>query len=116
MSRERFDWSHDNPDVVFRSYGDLAMHLNPYGDIVIRQNDPFDTDDPIVIVPIANADLFLSRFRELAEESQQYDWRPEGQPNAATLAPPEADRQQRLALPAPAPLNSKGQRVGASNG
>ena len=96
------------------------MHLNPYGDIVVRQNDPFGDDDAIVIVPIANADGFLARFKELMEESRQYDWRPEGQPNAATPARPEADRQQRLALPAPTnargPLNGQGQRSGASHG
>jgi len=115
MNRERFDWSQDNPDVVFRSYGDLAMHLNPYGDIVIRQKDDgYDTEDAVVIVPIANADVFLARFKELAEESTQYDWRPEGEPNATLPAQPQTDRQQKLALPAP--LNGKCQRVGASNG
>lgn len=114
MSRERFDWSQDNSDVVFRSYGDVAMHLNPYGDIVIRQNDPFDTDDAVVIVPVANADIFIARFKELVDESRRYDWRPEGQPNAALPACPDTDRQQRLALPPP--TNGKDHRAEASNG
>ncbi len=119
MSSGRFDWSRDNPDVVFRSYGDLAMHLNPYGDIVIRQNDPFDTDDAVVIIPIANADVFLARFKDLVEESRQYDWRPEDQPNAAS-PPREEDRQPRLALPPPpnnrASLNGHGKRTEAVHG
>ena len=107
---DRFDWHRDNPDVLFRSYGDVAMYLNPYGDVVVRQNDPFDTDDSIVIIPVANADAFAQRFKELVDESRRYDWRPEGEPNVATPAPRQEERQPRLALPPPAVHGLNGAR------
>ena len=37
MSSPDFDWSEDNRNVVFRAYGSIAVHENPYGDVVIRQ-------------------------------------------------------------------------------
>jgi hypothetical protein len=33
--KDEFGW--DDPSVVVRSYGSLAVYVNPYGDVVLRQ-------------------------------------------------------------------------------
>jgi hypothetical protein len=51
-----FDWS-DSEVVVVRSYGDIAIYINGHGtDIAIRQEDQFDTDEAVVVVPIDSAE------------------------------------------------------------
>ena len=37
MSRDDFNWSEGNNNVVLRAYGSVAVHENVYGDVVIRQ-------------------------------------------------------------------------------
>jgi hypothetical protein len=62
-----FDWS-DNEVVVVRSYGDIAIYINGHGtDIAIRQEDQFDTDEPVVVVPIDSAEKVATRILELAK-------------------------------------------------
>lgn len=92
---DKFDWAGSN--VVARSYGDIAVYINPYGDIVVRQNDPFDTDDQLVIVPLSNAELIAETILARAKESQTME-----PPEAAEPArQPTKEPELRLALPAP---------------
>ena len=89
-----FDWS-DPEVVVVRSYGDIAIYINGHGtDIAIRQEDQFDTDEPVVIVPIDSAEKVANRILELAKVIRAGDFEPI--PEAAEPA------QRPLALPAPA--------------
>ena len=77
---ERFVWS---------------IYINGHGtDIAIRQEDQFDTDEPVVIVPIDSAEKVANRILELAKVIRAGDFEPI--PEAAEPA------QRPLALPAPA--------------
>jgi hypothetical protein len=88
-----FDWS-DPEVVVVRSYGDIAIYINGHGtDIAIRQEDRFDTDEPVVIVPIDSAEKVANRILELAKVIREGDFEP---------IPETAEPAQRpLALPPP---------------
>jgi hypothetical protein len=88
-----FDWN-DNKVVVVRSYGDIAIYINGHGtDIAIRQEDRFDTDEPVVIVPIDSAEKVANRILELAKVIRGGDFEP---------IPETAEPAQRpLALPPP---------------
>jgi hypothetical protein len=90
-----FDWSGKN--VVLRAYGSIAVHENPYGDVVIRQErDPLEEDDHWVVVPIQDAEhVARAIIDKVAEIKTDPDWGKPQQPE------PEPDAQTRLALPAP---------------
>jgi hypothetical protein len=97
-----FDWN-DSEVVVVRSYGDIAIYINGHGtDIAIRQEDRFDTDEPVVIVPIDSAEKVANRILELAKVIREGDFEPI--PEAAEPA------QRPLALPPPVP-NGNGRRA-----
>ena len=52
------DWSRDNGNVVLRAYGSIAVHENPYGDVVVRQErDALDDEDHWVVIPVQDAEL-----------------------------------------------------------
>jgi hypothetical protein len=96
-----FSWGSDNSDVVLRAYGSVAVHENPYGDIVIRQErDALEEDDSWVVVPVQDAELVAQAIVDKAKEIK-----------AAALAerqrqqqptPEDSSAQPRLALPSPA--------------
>jgi len=85
-----FDWGKSNGDVIVRAYGSIAVHENPYGDVVIRQErDALEDDDHWVVVPVQDAELVAQAILDKAKEIKS-GW--------------DAERQQpeqRLALPAP---------------
>jgi hypothetical protein len=92
-----FDWT--GSSVVLRAYGSLAVHENPYGDVVVRQErDALEDDDRWVVIPVQDAEYIAKAIVEKAKEIR-------------TLSPAERqakhegqqeDREPRLALPAPA--------------
>ena len=93
MSGDDFNWGEDNANVVLRAYGSVAVHENPYGDVVIRQErDALEDEDRFVVVPIQDAEYVARAIIEKAKEIKaDPDWGRRKQPEA----------QQRLALPAP---------------
>jgi hypothetical protein len=96
MRDEDFDWGEGNTNVVLRAYGSLAVHENPYGDVVIRQErDPLEEDDHWVVVPVQDAELIAKAIIDKAKEIKK-GWGADRPP-----APPEPEREPRLALPAP---------------
>lgn len=58
-----FEWS--GSDTIIRTTGAVAAYVNSYGDIVIRQQDPFGGDDGIIIVPVAIAERLIDRLCDL---------------------------------------------------
>lgn len=92
MSCKTFDWG--GSSVVVRSYGDVAVYINPHGDIVLRQNDPFDTDDQLVIVPVSSAQLVADSIMQCLRESAEMAAEEAQERRAAAPELP-------LALPAP---------------
>jgi hypothetical protein len=105
--RDDFDWGEGNNNVVLRAYGSVAVHENPYGDVVIRQErDALEEEDRYVVVPIQDAEYIAEAIIDKVKEIKAHpDW---GKPKQ-----PEPDAQQRLALPAP---NGKHAAPPARNG
>ena len=95
MSGDDFNWGEGDSNVVLRAYGSVAVHENPYGDVVIRQErDALEDEDRYVVVPIQDAEYVARAIIDKAKEIKaDPDW---GKPKQ-----PEPDAQQRLALPAP---------------
>ena len=86
-----FDWSGDNRDVVLRAYGSVAVHENPFGDVVIRQErDAMEEDDHWVVVPVHDAELVAQAIIDKAQEIK-----------AASRPDPGERKPAPLALPAP---------------
>ena len=106
-----FDWSGRN--VVLRAYGSIAVHENPYGDVVIRQErDALEEDDHWVVMPVQDAELVAQVIIDKAREIKRGD------------VPPAKPAPERRALPAPAPPSRTGtkqqgdllSRTGTTNG
>jgi hypothetical protein len=95
MRCDDFNWGEGNNNVVLRAYGSVAVHENPYGDVVIRQErDALEDEDRYVVVPIQDAEYVARAIIDRVKEIKAGpDW---GRPKQ-----PEPDAQQRLALPAP---------------
>jgi hypothetical protein len=89
-----FDWSRDNGNVVLRAYGSLAVHENPYGDVVVRQErDALEDEDHWVAIPVQDAEYVARAIIAKAAEIKAAP--PPARP------PKEPEREPRLALPAP---------------
>jgi hypothetical protein len=94
MRGDDFNWAAGNPNVVLRAYGSVAVHENPYGDVVIRQErDAMEDEDHWVAIPVQDAELIAKAIVDKAKEIKA-GWGDEQRQ-------PEPDAQQRLALPAP---------------
>jgi len=68
--RERFDWSSENPDIVLTHQPATAVYENPFGQIIIRQEDQYgDTENEhwLLINPEEVTKLF-TRALSLAAE------------------------------------------------
>jgi hypothetical protein len=113
MSGDDFDWSSGSESVVLRAYGSIAVHENPYGDVVVRQErDALEDDDQWVVIPVQDAELIAQAIIDKANQIKA-ESRGDRQP--------EQPEQPRLALPAPAPngrqpMNGPRQKSGAGNG
>jgi hypothetical protein len=97
MNGSDFNWGEDSGNVVLRAYGSIAVHENPYGDVVIRQErDAMEEDDHWVVVPVQDAELVAQAIIDKAREIKRGD------------IPPAKPAPERLALPAPAPPSRTG--------
>jgi hypothetical protein len=96
MRGRDYCWGADNADVVLRAYGSVAVHENPYGDVVVRQEgDALEEDDHWVVIPVQDAELVAQAIVEKAKEIKSLSI-------AERQAKHEQDyREPRLALPAP---------------
>jgi hypothetical protein len=95
MSGEDFKWYDEfNRAVVLRAYGSIAVHENPFGDVVVRQErDALEDEDHWVAIPVQDAEHIAHAIIRKAAEIK------------AALAPErpqEPAREPQLALPAPA--------------
>ena len=64
-----FDWQRDADDVVIRAQAAIACHLNPAGDVVIRQQaDGYHYDeDPFVVVARNGLPRLIEHLQQLSE-------------------------------------------------
>jgi hypothetical protein len=94
MNRRDYCWGVGNEDVVLRAYGSVAVHENPYGDVVVRQEaDALEEDDHWVVIPVQDAELVAQAIVEKAKEIK-----------SLSIAERQAkheqdDREPRLTLP-----------------
>ena len=115
MTRD-YHWGADNSDVVLRAYGSVAVHENPYGDVVIRQEgDAMEEDDHWVVVPIQDAEYVAQAIIDKAKEIKE-GWDADRPPPPAAQQEPETEQQARLALPAPSRPTVIKPREGARHG
>ena len=58
MSDDDFKWGDEsNRAVVLRAYGSIAVHENPFGDVVVRQErDALEDEDHWVAIPVQDAE------------------------------------------------------------
>src|SRR5260370_34388465 len=95
-----FNWS-DSENVVLRAYGSLAVHENPFGDVVIRQErDALEDEDHFVVVPVQDAELIAQAIIEKAREIKE-GWSNDNDRPPPAQQQPEPEAQTQLALPAP---------------
>jgi hypothetical protein len=89
-----FNWGDEfNRAVVLRAYGSIAVHENPFGDVVVRQErDALEDEDHWVAIPVHDAELIAHAIIAKAAEIKAAPT-PE--------RPQEPEREPRLALPAP---------------
>lgn len=66
-----FDWSEPEPeDQLTRTTHSVVAYLNPYGDIVIRQEvSGYGEEAQIVILPIDACNRLVSRLQKLLERT-----------------------------------------------
>jgi hypothetical protein len=99
MSRaedDDFKWYDEfNRAVVLRAYGSIAVHENPFGDVVVRQEaGQLEDADQTVCIPVQDAEYVARAIIAKAAEIKAAP--PPVRP------PKEAAREPQLALPSPA--------------
>jgi hypothetical protein len=108
MSRDDFDWN-DNSNVVLRAYGSIAVHENPNGDVVVRQErDALEDEDRFVAIPVQDAEYVAHAIIRKANEIKSL-------PADERQAKHEG-HQPQLALPAPHRPTVTKPREGARHG
>jgi hypothetical protein len=91
-----FDWSSDS-DIVLRAYGCIAVHENPHGDIVVRQERcQLEDEDQTVCIPIQDAEYVAKAIVDKVKEIRTLS------PEERQAKHGQEDREPRLALAAPA--------------
>jgi hypothetical protein len=112
-----FDWSGSN--VVLRAYGSLAVHENPFGDVVVRQErGELEEDDHWVVIPVQDAELIAKAIVDKAREIKE-GWSSDDDRPQSAQQQPEPEQQTRLALPAPSaprPTAANKPKEGARHG
>ena len=99
--RSDFDWGSENGNVVLRAYGSVAVHENPYGDVVIRQErDATEEDDSFVVIPVQDAELIAQAIIDKAKEIKREANNQHPAQARLALLPPDAQ-----------PINGKSKAV-----
>ena len=63
-----FDWSPDNPDVVLPEQPATAVYMNPWGQVVIRQERAWnDEDDSYVRISLHNVQCLIDRLQAVMQ-------------------------------------------------
>ena len=66
---ERFSWI-DDPSIVVRHYGSIAVYKNSFGDLVIRQEkqEEYQDDDFTIVVRSVDIPLLIKELQKKLEE------------------------------------------------
>jgi hypothetical protein len=98
MSGDDFKWYDEfNRAVVLRAYGSIAVHENPFGDVVVRQErDALENEDHWVAIPVQDAEHIAHAIIRKAAEIKA------APPPVRPPKEQEPAREPQLALPSPA--------------
>jgi hypothetical protein len=64
-------WSADNPDLVIPNQPATAIYQNPFGQVVIRQEDFLGDDDDVIHISPRNIPDLIARLRSFQVRSGQ---------------------------------------------
>jgi hypothetical protein len=64
---EDFSWYDSNDLIIIEQVDAIAVYSNPKGDIVIRQQDPIDGEDPFVVIPRTRVNEVIAALKKEAE-------------------------------------------------
>ena len=66
---ERFSWI-DDPSIVVRHYGSIAVYKNSFGDLVIRQEkqEEYQDEDFTIVVRSVDIPLLIKELQKKLEE------------------------------------------------
>jgi hypothetical protein len=100
-----FDWSNSG-SIVLRAYDSLAVHKNPCGDVVVRQErHALEEDDSWVVIPVQDAEyialVIIAKAQEIKAGANGDEQRQPEPPLALPGPAPAklASHQQKLILP-----------------
>jgi hypothetical protein len=98
MSDGDFKWYDEfNRAVVLRAYGSIAVHENPFGDVVVRQErDALEDEDHWVAIPVQDAEHIAHAIIRKAAEIKA------APPPVRPPRESQPAREPQLALPSPA--------------
>ena len=66
---ERFSWI-DDPSIVVRHYGSIALYRNEFGDLVIRQEKQSECQDEDFTIVVRSVDIPLL-IKELQKKLEE---------------------------------------------
>jgi hypothetical protein len=66
----QFNWGPENEDTLAPESRALALYVNRWGQIVLRQNGGYD-DDVWILINIHDVPRLVERLKELAKEVSQ---------------------------------------------
>ena len=64
-----FSWN-DTDSVIIKEVSATAVYLNPNNDVVIRQQNPTQSDDAFIIIPKQCVKPLITRLKALAKEAK----------------------------------------------
>lgn len=80
MNTQDFDWNRDADAVIFSRTDRTAVYSGDHGAVLIRQSDPMDDEDDIIIVHRTQVPVLASA---LLREAYHLDDAPKGEPAEA---------------------------------
>ncbi len=69
MDKDTFTWS-DKELIIQEPINALAVYANQFGDIVIREHDPFEPEDRFIAIPRSVIPKLIKALRATLKESQ----------------------------------------------
>jgi hypothetical protein len=70
QGNDQFNWGPENEDILAPESRALALYVNRWGQIVLRQNGGYD-DDVWILINIHDVPRLVERLKELAKEVSQ---------------------------------------------
>jgi hypothetical protein len=69
--KDEFEWDPENLDILITETKALAIYMNAWGKIVLRQDGGGSDDDSFVYINVNDVPLLISALKELAETGRR---------------------------------------------